>query len=93
MSSITTKQFIVSGRVQGVGYRWFVINQAKHLHLVGWVRNLSNGSVELCAQGDLVQIDALETALWAGPTMSRIHKVLRTDIVAEENFDSFSVRY
>ena len=47
------KHFIFKGRVQGVGFRITFYQQATRLHLTGWVRNLSNGDVEACLQGEL----------------------------------------
>lgn len=50
------KHFIFKGRVQGVGFRITFYQQATRLHLTGWVRNLSNGDVEACLQGELAAI-------------------------------------
>ncbi len=53
------KHIIFKGRVQGVGFRITVYQQATRLHLTGWVRNLSNGDVEACIQGEWVRIQQL----------------------------------
>lgn len=60
-------QAIVIGRVQGVGFRWFVCDRAADLGLVGWVRNRADGSVEVLAQGDRAALAGLEAALRRGP--------------------------
>ena len=57
----------VTGRVQGVGFRWFVRERARRLGLSGWVRNLRDGSVEVAAAGDSGQLDLLIGELRRGP--------------------------
>jgi acylphosphatase len=56
---MTTKKFVVSGRVQGVGFRYFVVREAEALSLAGWVRNLPDGRVEVLASGDDGPVDVL----------------------------------
>ena len=60
----------VSGVVQGVGYRWFVRERARRLGLSGFVKNLSDGSVEVAAAGESQQIELLRTELQRGPSGS-----------------------
>ncbi len=62
-----TRRFVVSGRVQGVGFRWFVRNAARELGLTGWVRNLADGRVEAEASGPPEALDAFERRLREGP--------------------------
>jgi acylphosphatase len=63
----------VTGRVQGVGYRWWVAQQASALGLVGWVRNAEDErAVELVAEGDAAALDALEAELGSGPGGARV---------------------
>ena len=57
----------VTGRVQGVGFRWFVRERARRLGLSGWVRNLRDGSVEVAAAGDAGQLELLLGELRRGP--------------------------
>ena len=57
----------VTGRVQGVGFRWFVRERARRLGLSGWVRNLRDGSVEVAAAGDPGQLELLMGELRRGP--------------------------
>jgi acylphosphatase len=66
---------IVSGRVQGVGFRQFVWSQARHLPLVGWVRNLPDGSVEVVAQGPRPAIETLRLKLLQGPRYAYVADV------------------
>ena len=58
----------IAGRVQGVGFRWFVREEARRLGLSGWVANLPNGEVEVAAGGELSSLDRLRRALRVGPT-------------------------
>lgn len=62
-----TRRFVVSGHVQGVGFRWFVRNAARELGLIGWVRNLADGRVEAEASGTPEALDAFERRLREGP--------------------------
>lgn len=58
----------ITGRVQGVGFRWFVREEARRLGLSGWVRNLPTGSVEVAAGGEASALERLRRALEVGPT-------------------------
>jgi acylphosphatase len=69
------RRFLVSGEVQGVGFRAFVWREARRLEVDGWVRNHFDGSVEVLAEGSPQQLDDLASALAAGPRMSRVDRV------------------
>jgi len=69
------KRYIVRGRVQGVGYRWFVDYEARQLGLAGWVRNNYDGTVEVLAMGSAEQQTALRDKLRAGPRAARVDEV------------------
>jgi acylphosphatase len=69
---------IVEGRVQGVGFRYFVQEQAASLDLVGWVRNRWDGTVEVTAEGDQLTLSKFLAALQRGPRASSVSNV-RTD--------------
>lgn len=75
--------WVVRGRVQGVGYRYFVTRQAERLGLGGFARNLPDGSVEVVARGGVEELDRLEAALRRGPFMSRVATVEKRDIQHE----------
>lgn len=66
---------IVAGRVQGVGFRWFVRTEARRLGLAGWVRNLDDGTVEVRARGIRVHLIALRGALYRGPEGANVSGV------------------
>jgi acylphosphatase len=67
--------YIVKGRVQGVGFRWFVLREASALGLRGWVRNTSEGNVEVMAAGTEEQMRHLETILRRGSRGSRVDAI------------------
>lgn len=66
---------IVRGRVQGVGFRFFVERQANGLGLAGWVRNISDGAVEVLAEGAMPQLEALLASLQRGPRFAQVEAV------------------
>ena len=66
---------LVSGMVQGVGYRYFAYQAARRIGVTGWVRNLRNGDVEVEAQGTHSQVDAFAAQLHIGPRWSRVDAV------------------
>ena len=68
--------FQVRGRVQGVGFRWFVHREAAALNLRGWVRNTEEGDVEVMASGTADELDSLRSRLHQGPRGSRVDQVL-----------------
>ena len=73
------KRFFVSGRVQGVGFRFFAERTAARLGVGGYVRNLFDGRVEVYAIGSAEQMDELKGALRRGPSMSLVDRVEERD--------------
>lgn len=67
--------FRVVGRVQGVGYRWFVVGEAEKLALRGWVRNAPDGSVEVEVEGPPDRVIALKQQLAKGPPAAHVTRV------------------
>ena len=65
----------ISGRVQGVGFRWFVREEARRLGLSGWVTNLPGGEVEVRAGGERGSLDRLRRALHVGPSGAQVERV------------------
>lgn len=80
------------GRVQGVFYRASTQEQALRLGLTGWVRNCTNGDVELVACGRAVQLEQLERWLWQGPPHARVTEV-RREPQSWQDLADFNVRY
>jgi len=93
MSDIKAFKFVVQGRVQGVGFRWFVVNEAKKLNISGSVKNLSDGSVEVFAQADITSIFKLKDLLKSGPSFSRVDKIIETQDVFNDQLKEFKVLY
>lgn len=85
--------FLVRGRVQGVGFRWYVQREAAALELCGWVRNTEDGHVEVLAAGDPAVLDLLRKALRRGPRGSRVDAVIEHEMDAKEgeNLGAFSI--
>jgi len=83
----------VTGRVQGVGFRYYVQRQAKILNLTGWVRNTLDGGVLVLVQGSQAAIDTLADYLWIGPPLSQVKSVFKTEMQLLEEYSDFEVRY
>ena len=75
--AVIAARLTITGRVQGVGYRVWARREARRRGLRGWVRNLSNGTVEALAIGDAAQVDAFVEACHSGPGMARVMGVQR----------------
>ncbi len=84
-------EIIVTGRVQGVAFRWYTVQEAKRLGLVGWVRNRPDGSVRMMAEGPRSRLEAL--LLWAGhgPDHARVDTCNHTWQQATGQVDGFLV--
>tara|TARA_B100001250_G_scaffold382926_1_gene376483 strand:+ start:711 stop:983 length:273 start_codon:yes stop_codon:yes gene_type:complete len=82
---------IVSGRVQGVGFRMSTSKQSNLLGIKGWVKNLDDGSVEVYACGEEYLLIQLRKWLKQGPSLAKVIKVECTNASYEE-FDAFSIR-
>jgi acylphosphatase len=86
------RHYLVIGRVQGVGYRWFAVDAARREGLSGHVRNLPDGQVEITAEGDADAITRFEAALWRGPSRARVEHVQVTDTDPHGLVDGFTIR-
>ena len=76
---IVARHFILSGRVQRVGFRWFTLEAAQREGMTGWVRNLPDGRVEILAEGESEALERFERAIRQGPPGARVDEV-ETDI-------------
>jgi len=82
----------IAGRVQGVGFRWFVREHAFALGLAGWVRNTADGEVELAASGDEASLAALAAEVGRGPPGAYVRTVRRIEPAAELDYpDPFRI--
>jgi acylphosphatase len=89
--AIEAKRYLVRGRVQGVGFRWFVEREAHILGIAGWVRNNHDGSVEVLAQGTREQLSGLHARLRDGPPAARVDEVEISETKPAEGLNSFRI--
>ena len=87
-----TRRYLVSGRVQGVGYRLFARWEAMRLGLVGYAANLADGRVEVVADGEAHALEELEKALARGPRPAHVTGVVAEPAQVTESFTTFSTR-
>jgi acylphosphatase len=85
------RRYLVSGHVQGVGFRYFAADAARREGLTGSVRNLADGSVEATAEGDEASLDRFERALRRGPSRSRVDRVVVESIVPTGRSSGFNI--
>ena len=88
---IEARRFLVRGRVQGVGFRWFVEREAHILGIAGWVRNNHDGSVEILAQGTRDQLSGLHSRLRQGPRAARVDAVEVSEARPVDGLSSFRI--
>lgn len=85
-------RIVITGRVQGVGYRWWFQNRAMEIGLTGWVRNRTNGAVEAEIQGTPDQLETLIRSAWQGPPLAKVILIDRNSIGAVDGETGFSRR-
>ena len=92
-SDETVVSLLISGRVQGVGFRWFVAGQAARLGVTGWVRNLSDGRVEIEANGPSRALEHFEKSVSMGPPLARVVYVEKQDVTLDvSSYNSFTIK-
>jgi acylphosphatase len=72
---LVARRYLISGRVQGVGFRYFLEARAAAEGVHGWVRNLADGRVEALLEGEQASVDRVEAALWRGPSGAVVEDV------------------
>jgi len=93
MDERMARHLIIAGRVQGVGYRYALLQEAAALGLSGWVRNLTGGEVEAVIIGRAEAVDALTDWAHRGPALARVTQVRETPVEPAEDDDTpFEVR-
>lgn len=92
--SIQQVELTIEGRVQGVGFRYFTIRQAKELKkITGWVKNEADGTVKVVAEGPRVKLNKLIKKLAVGPRSARVDNITQNWSEPTNSFKSFKVRY
>ena len=86
------RRYVIAGRVQGVGFRWFTHDAAAREGIHGWVRNMADGSVEVMAEGELTAVDRLEAAIRRGPASARVEDVGVEDQPPSGRVTGFEIR-
>jgi acylphosphatase len=86
------RRFVVRGRVQGVGFRWFVQELAAIEGVAGWVQNRPDGAVELLVQGDAESVQRIEGKIRRGPPAARVDDVEAAEEPPLDSRQSFSIR-
>lgn len=84
---------VVSGSVQGVGFRFATERQARKLGLSGWVRNLPDGNVEILAEGKPEDVQSLLDWCHVGPPAAQVTSVRHRDVPADQPLTGFGIRY
>ena len=86
------RRYLVTGRVQGVGFRWFVEREAQLIGVGGWVRNCDDGAVEVLASGTHAQLGSLYDGLREGPRAARIDQVEVDDAAPFSEYQTFQIK-
>ena len=89
---LVARRFLISGRVQGVGFRFFVEARAAAEGVHGWVRNLPDGRVEALLEGDGASVDRIEAALWRVPSGALVDDVAWEPAAPSGRATGFSIR-
>ncbi len=91
--AVIARKFLVSGRVQGVNYRWFAQRAAEELGLLGYVRNLPDGRVEALAEGPPPLVESLRRELERGPRLSVVIGIEEQEVEPSGSLTGFSITF
>ena len=89
---VAARRYVITGRVQGVGFRYFAEAAAAREGLTGWVRNLPDGRVEIAAEGDAEALERFERHVRHGPPHARVERVDIEDMPPGGQPSGFSVK-
>jgi acylphosphatase len=92
LAMAVARRFLVSGRVQGVGFRYFTEDRALEEGLHGYVRNLPDGRVEIVAEGEADALERFERAVQGGPAAARVEACDVTDLTPTGQTSGFTIR-
>jgi len=90
-AGVQCRRYVVRGRVQGVGFRFFVEREAHMLGVAGWVRNNFDGTVEVLAMGSSEQLTGLRDRLRAGPRAARVDAVDESEANPVSGLNTFRI--
>lgn len=93
MNVLVQLQIIISGTVQGVGFRYFTQMKAVQYGITGWVKNRSDGTVEIVAVGEKEDLDHFIHILRQGNPFSKVSDIKITELADSEPFQSFKIKY
>ncbi|NNM53335.1 MAG: acylphosphatase [Spirochaetales bacterium] len=85
------RRYLITGLVQGVGFRWFTQKLSRSTHMLGWVRNLPDGQVEVWAQAEHGDWESWEAGLRQGPPGSRISEVSVFEVSPRDGLAAFAI--
>jgi len=89
---IVARRYVIVGRVQGVGFRYFTEAAAAREGILGWVRNTPDGNVEVSAEGDAEALDRFERSLYHGPPGARVARVDVDDMMPTGRMTGFTIK-
>ena len=89
---IEARRYVIGGRVQGVGFRYFTREAAAREGILGWVRNMADGCVEVSAEGDADALERFERSLRHGPPQARVERVDVNDTIPTGRETSFIIK-
>jgi len=89
---LVARRYLISGRVQGVGFRYYVEDIARREGVNGYVRNLPDGRVEAVVEGDATTVGRVESTLWRGPGGARVEDVTIEEVTPSGMATGFRIR-
>ena len=89
---VRAKDYLIRGRVQGVGYRYFAQGAARRYGIRGYARNLPNGDVEVHAEADEAALQLFKEDLQLGPRMAHVVEIVESDSAVAGSYSSFLIR-
>jgi acylphosphatase len=89
---LVARRYMISGRVQGVGFRYFAEAMAAREGILGWVRNTSDGRVEVFAEGDAEAVERFERSLRHGPPHAHVDRVAVDDMIPTGRETGFTIK-
>lgn len=90
--AVGVRRYLISGKVQGVGYRYFTTRVARELSLTGWVRNLPDGRVEAVAAGPVARLKRFASELRIGPPRAEVSGIEVEESVSDVKIEGFQIR-